>query len=77
MRFIFQALTIAVIVFDEIHGGRPGKRRCERKNPSSDEGSESNCQAATYISEEGNKKRARIFWCGKAFQKEMENFQLF
>ena len=73
MRFIFQALTIALIVFDGINGGRPGRR--EKKNPTFDRASENNCQAATYIREEEGRKTARIFGCGKAFQKEMENFQ--
>ena len=73
MKLLFQALTIALIVFDGIHGGRPGRR--EKKNPTFDGGSENNCQAATYIREEEGRVTARIFGCGKAFQKEMENFQ--
>ena len=73
MRFFFQALIIVVIVIDGIYGGRPGRR--QRKNPSSDGGLKNDCQAASYITENGNRTSVHIFGCGKEFQKEMDNFQ--
>ena len=73
MRFFFKALIIVVFVIDGIYGGRPGRR--QRKNPSSDGGSKNDCQAASYITENGKRTSVHIFGCGKEFQKEMDNFQ--